>query len=292
MTFLACGAQADVRAGDGVFLKQLKFFSLNFFIIVAAFCSHAEASLKELQVKEIKPGLSCMTTADDHEWANSFLLRGEIGSILIDAGWPEGVEIPVGLKAGVEKSQKVSTHFHFDHIRQWNKMGNIFLTDSQAKVCDSGSCSPSLWQSIMSIKPFQISGKISENSPTDQVNPRLISISCKGHSPTDACFLDVQTRTLFVGDLFYLGPVFYFLPGSDVSVAIETLENLLKRTDWDQVALTHGECLADRSKVVEFVEDLKQIVAKKVSWEINFDFWIPLRAYKIRSGYVVTNIIW
>jgi glyoxylase-like metal-dependent hydrolase (beta-lactamase superfamily II) len=144
----------------------------------------------------------------------------------------------------------------------------------------------------MRVKPFQIFGKIPDDSPTDQINPRLISVSCKGHSPTDACFLDMPTRTLFVGDLFYLGPVFYFLPGSDLSVAIETFENLLKRTDWDHVALTHGECLADRSKVVEFVEDLKQVVAKKASWKINFDFWIPLRAYKVRSGYVVTNLIW
>lgn len=268
------------------------FLKLISLIALAACSTYAEASAKTLAVKDLKLGLSCLTTASDQESANSFLLIGDQGSILIDAGWDDGVDIPERLVGVVKRSQKVSTHFHFDHIRQWHKMDHIYLTTDQSSVCETQSCSPSMWQSIMNVKPFRISGKISYNSPTDQANPRLIPISCKGHSPTDACFLDTQSRTLFVGDLFYLGPVFYFLPGSDISVAIETLESLLKRTDWDQVALTHGECLADRGKVVEFLDDLKQIVLKKTSWKINFDFWIPLRAYKVRSGYVVTNLIW
>lgn len=273
-------------------LRRFKLSRLVVYTVVISGWSHAVAYSRELQVKELMPGLSCLSTVGDQESANSFLLRGDKGSLLVDAGWSEDVAMPENLKGVVEQSQKVSTHFHFDHIRQFHKMRNIFLTEGQSKVCESASCSPSLWQSIMRVKAFQISGKISDGSPTDRVNPRLLSVSCKGHSPTDACFLDSQTRTLFVGDLFYMGPVFYFLPGSDLSVAIETLETLLKRTDWDQVALTHGECLADRAKVVEFVEDLKQIVVKKAPWEINFDFWIPLRAYKVRSGYVVTNLIW
>lgn len=251
-----------------------------------------QAQPASLETKFLKPGLTCFTEKDNSESANSFLLQKESESILVDAGWSDNATIPVSFVKAVEHAQKVSTHLHFDHIRQWYKMEKIFLTKQQLESCVEKSCSPSMWQTVMKVKPFKFSGTIFEQSTENQLGARLQLISCSGHSKTDACFLDRDTRTLFVGDLFYLGPVFYFLPGGKIELAIGSLESILNRDDWDHLALSHGQCITDREKLVNFLEDLKGVYSRKRSWVLNFDFWFPLRAYKISSGYIVTNLFW
>lgn len=251
----------------------------------------AKSDSKKLNIEILSKGLTCIKDPTDDESSNSFLLQGENADILIDAGWSDEAEVPEDLVSIIEKSQKVATHFHFDHIRQWHKMNNIFLTTNQLTACEKDLCSPSRWQTIMKVKPFRMSGRISNGLPIANSNPRLISIACNGHSPSDVCYLDTQTRSLFVGDLFYLGPVFYFLPGSSIQSAADSLDALLKRNDWDQIALSHGACVTNRAKALQYLDDLRKIISGELSWVLNFDFWIPLRAYKVHSGYVLTNLI-
>lgn len=261
-----------------------------YFTSILFFFSVSWAQAKVLEAKEIKKGLTCLIDKDDKESANTFLLQREGQSILIDAGWSDKVAPPTELVHTIKQAYKVSTHFHFDHIRQWHGMEKIILTPHQAKLCEKNLCSPSRWHTVMKVKPFTYGGESSILSSENPLDIPLTLISCEGHSQTDACYLYNKTRTLFVGDLFYMGPVFYFLPGGKIDSAIRILEGLLARTDWDQLALSHGVCTADRPKLIEFVEDLRAISKGQLSWNINFDFWIPLRAYKVRSGYVVTNL--
>lgn len=252
----------------------------------------AQAQPDSLETKKLKPGLTCFTEKNNSESANSFLLQGEGKNILVDAGWSDKATVPASFVNTVDNAQKVSTHLHFDHIRQWYKMEKIFLTKQQVESCVEKYCSPSRWQTVIKVKPFKFSGTILEQSTDSQLRVRLQLIPCSGHSQTDACYLDRDTRTLFAGDLFYLGPVFYFLPGGDIELAIGSLESLLDRDDWDHLALSHGECITDRAQLVKFLEDLKGVYSRERSWILNFDFWIPLRAYKISSGYIVTNLFW
>ncbi len=245
-----------------------------------------------LQVKSIQKGLVCLKEKNKNESANSLLLSGDGQNILIDAGWSDNATVPVELADDIANALKVATHFHFDHIRQWHQMRNIILPEHQAKFCKKGLCAPSRWQTVMPVKSFNFKvGAFDQFSTVDQ-NPRLSLISCGGHSQTDACFLDKKTRTVFLGDLFYLGPVFYFLPGGNIDFTISFLKSLLARDDWDTLALSHGECASNRASLTNFLEDLKNISMGKYKWAVNFDFWLPLRAYKIRFGYVVTNLFW
>lgn len=235
--------------------------------------------------------LLCINEPVDAESSNSFLLTGNPDdSFLIAAGWSDEVEIPKNLGLWIEKSYKVTTHFHFDHIRQWHKMNNIFLTQQQYQACEEIFCSPSRWQTIFKIAPFQISGKFFEFHPV-KFKTRLTLISCDGHSPSDTCFLDEQTRTLFLGDLFYLGLVLHFLQGSNIQKAIETFKRVLTRNDWDRITLRHGDCITDRANLSQYVEDLRKVMQGQLPWAFNFDFWIPLRAYPVSTGYILTHLI-
>lgn len=263
------------------------------YLVFSFICfSQAAADHYHLQVKKIREGLQCIIDSNHEESAHSFLLQGDEGSILIDAGWSNQAVIPIEISRAIAQSKKVATHFHFDHIQQWHSMENIILTKQQASLCKDDLCSPTIWQTIVRVSPFKFIEETIDKFTANSVNGRLSFIPCKGHSKTDACYLDEKSRTLFVGDLFYLGPVFYFLPRGNVDLAIESLELLLKRNDWDQLALSHGECSTNRSKLLEFVDDLKRISIGEITWSINFDFWLPLRAYKTHSGFVVTNLFW
>lgn len=265
------------------------------FVITYVICMpiyYANSQPNELQIKSIQKGLVCITEKNNNESSNSFLLSGDVTNILIDAGWSDNATVPVELVEEIDNAQKVATHFHFDHIRQWHHMKNIVLPKQQDIFCKKEKCSLSRWQTVMPVKDFNFTVGGFDKFFTKDPASRLNLISCLGHSQTDACFLDKKTRTIFLGDLFYLGPVFYFLPGGSVALSITFLESLLARDDWDNIALSHGECSSNRASLMEFIEELKNISLGKYPWEINFDFWLPLRAYKVRSGYVVTNLLW
>ncbi|MCK6597940.1 MAG: MBL fold metallo-hydrolase [Bdellovibrionaceae bacterium] len=262
-------------------------------ICLFLFCPFIQVKSEQnlLVTENISDGLTCIKDPKDFESSNSFLLKGNQDvDFLIDAGWSDKVKIPENIRLTIEKSYKVTTHFHFDHIRQWYKMKNIFLTEQQYNACEKKSCTPSRWQTIFKIEPFQVSGKLSEIQ-TEHLNTRLVTVSCRGHSQTDACFLDKKTRTLFVGDLFYRGPMFHFLPGGNIQKTVETFQSLLRRDDWDRIALTHGDCSADRASLAMHIEDLSKILQGKLNWTFNLDFWIPLRAYKVSAGYVLTHLV-
>jgi glyoxylase-like metal-dependent hydrolase (beta-lactamase superfamily II) len=237
----------------------------------------------ELKAMALEPGLTCLQDPLDSESSNSFLIQSRGHSLLIDAGWSSKAKIPSALAGAIGKAVKVATHFHYDHIRRWNDMAHIVLSPDQSTGCGEVKCKLGIWKSINSIKEFRVESEYQFDQRIGRTE--LIPIRCEGHSNSDACFVDPVSKTLFLGDLFYLGPVFYFLPGGSLRSAISALNELLKRQDWDQVALTHGSCVrVDRQTLAKYVGELTQIEEGKIKGSWNFAFWIPLRAYDISTG--------
>ena len=242
-----------------------------------------------LHIQYLQPDLVCFRDSSSNEASNSFFIRDGSDSILVDAGWSENTQVPSELALSVDNSIKVATHFHSDHVSRWFQMENVFLSPKQAAYCSTSACNPSRWQTIKRVTPFKMSAELSVGTPVLQNSQRTYSVECDGHSQTDLCFIDKKTRTLFIGDLFYEGPVFYFLPGGSLKNARESIERLLARNDWDTIAQTHGSCQTPRSKLAEFSEDLKKIDSGNLGWKWTLNFVLPLIEYKVRSGSVVVR---
>lgn len=244
-----------------------------------------------LHIEKMKNGLICLQDLNDKEASNSFLIQDANYSILVDAGWSKESQLPNEIAQQVEEATKVATHFHHDHIRKWQQMKNIKLSLNQATYCVDSNCNPSRWATVKSVFPFNVSGEVTLNAPVVPGEPRVISLECSGHSQTDLCFIDKKTRTLFIGDLFYEGSVFYFLPGGSFKKAKESIDRLLARSDWANLAQTHGSCMISRDKLVQFAEDLQNIENGSIDWSWNTKFILPLFDYKIRTGSILVRPI-
>lgn len=244
-----------------------------------------------LRIETVKTGLICLQDFNDKEVSNSFLIQDFKNSILIDAGWSEKSQLPNEIAQLIDEATKVATHFHYDHIRKWHQMKNIKLSLKQAAYCVDSKCSPTRWATIKNVLPFKVSGEVVINAPVVSGGSRVISIECSGHSQTDLCFIDKKTRTLFIGDIFYEGPVFYFLPGGSFKKAKESIDRLLARNDWDNLAQAHGNCVISRDKLVQFAQDIKNIESGIIEWAWNTNFVLPLFDYKVRMGSILVRPI-
>jgi glyoxylase-like metal-dependent hydrolase (beta-lactamase superfamily II) len=109
-------------------------------------------------------------------------------------------------------------------------------------------------------------------------------LTCAGHSQTDACFLHEASRTLFVGDLFYPGPVFVFPPGGSLHKLNQTVERLLALKSWDRLGLTHGDCFVSREVFRAFAASLQKITGGDAIWKWNVSFSLPLRETETATG--------
>lgn len=229
--------------------------------------------------------ISCWEDPTDKESANAFLVEAADGALLIDAGWSAEAEVPGEYGPRLEAAAKVFTHFHFDHVRRLAPMRDVRLSAKQASLCATGTCAPSQWLTVFQVDAFRFERVY---VPGDLLPAGVEAVACSGHSQADACFVHPATRTLFPGDLFYLGPLFTFLPGGSLRGLKAGLEELLKDDRWDRIAQTHGPCYATRADFERAVASYAAVVDGEVPHRWSFELYLPLWVYPLATGSVVT----
>lgn len=237
-----------------------------------------------LTVNEGDKPVVCFQDPDGHEWSNSFLVRTGVERLLIDAGWEPSAQIPKEWDKDLREATKVATHFHYDHIGRWGEMGKIWLSTKQQARCDPLTCEPALFDRVYKVSPFSYDHVY---TPSELLPAGVEQIPCGGHSRTDTCFIHAASKTLFLGDLFYPGPVFVFLPGGSVDKLRETLRLALSDPRWDRLALTHGECFVERRELERFAASLQVAALRERERAWTFDFWLPLQSVPTATGTVV-----
>ncbi len=229
--------------------------------------------------------ITCLADPTDKESSNAFLVEGAKDALLIDAGWGDGAAVPQELERKVQEATKVFRHFHFDHVRRLHQYHSIRLAPSQAGYCKVDTCDASQWLTVYKVAPFPFEGRYGTAEP---IAAGVEAVPCAGHSQGDSCFIHPASRTLFPGDLFYLGPLFTFLPGGSLAGNQRALALMLQDPRWDRVAQTHGDCYASRQDVEKAAASMQDVVDGKVDHEWNFSFVVPLWKYPLATGSVYT----
>lgn len=227
----------------------------------------------------------CLQDAQDKESSNSFLIRSADAAVLIDAGWKTGSQPPEEFNADLIRARKISTHFHYDHIRQWFGMEHIFLSTGQQARCSDAVCEPSFLDTVYTVPSFRVEGNFQFG---DELGAGVTAVACAGHSRTDACYLHAASRTLFLGDIFYPGPLFAFLPGGSVSGIHRGIATALANPAWDRLGLTHGDCFLERKEVEKVLASLEKVLNGATNGEWNFEFMLPLKVYPLETGSIFT----
>jgi glyoxylase-like metal-dependent hydrolase (beta-lactamase superfamily II) len=144
----------------------------------------------------------------------------------------------------------INSHTHFDHIGGNSEFSDILAMDTDYTKNNSGGYSNELvWEEVSKealcgalpddINPstyhtpnFKVKKFIKDGYKIDLGGRILEVLSTPGHTPDAISILDSDLGLLWVGDLYYDGPIWLFVPESDLDAyyqSVERLSNIVHR---------------------------------------------------------------
>jgi len=165
----------------------------------------------------------------------SYLIRGEDRAILFDSGSGVRDIKPVVDSLTTLPVTVVSSHLHYDHVGNHAEFDRIALVDLPhfRERTQSGVFRPSTEEHLgftegIELPEFRISEWWAPDSQIDLGGRALTVILAPGHTPNSIMLLDRGHGMLFTGDYIYDGPLYAFVPGSDLGDYLRTAVHLLE----------------------------------------------------------------
>ena len=175
--------------------------------------------------------------AEPLQWQEviSYLIIGKDRALLFDSGNGMG-----DIKAVVDKLTSLpvsvlASHSHFDHIGDHWRFDDILApetpyTDERARgypneaVREEASraavCAPlpaGVTEENHQVKPFAPTARVGEGSRIDLGGVSLEALAVPGHTPDAVALYDRENGRLFTGDTYYKGPIWLFVPETDLA---------------------------------------------------------------------------
>ncbi|CAF0861252.1 unnamed protein product [Rotaria sordida] len=239
------------------------------------------------QVYAIHPTVFAIYEPYHYQEVISYFIVGSKKSLLIDTGMGIGnIEKVVNELSSVPLIV-INTHTHHDHVGDnWRFEQSLIgiecefsknndhslLTEAQNDMKNDRICEDYLPKDFdkksYRIKPYCISKFISDDDIIDLGNERKIKvISTPGHTPDSISLLDIQERLLFVGDIFYSGPIYLYRPETNLEDYIKSLEKLvclIKDNKVDLIVSSHNIPKISPHLLIMTLEAIKKIINGEV----------------------------
>lgn len=242
------------------------------------------------EVYRIRPGVFALYEPHQYEEVISYLVLGSKRALLFDTGLGIG-----NIRAVVEQLTRLpitvlNSHTHVDHIGGNAQFKDIVGTDtaytrvhtrgaSHAEVAEMvlperlcGSWPAGFKPETHSIAPFRISRFVKDGDVIDLGGRELQVLQVPGHTPDSLALLDRKNKLLFTGDTFYAGPIFLYVPESDVPAYKRSIERLQKLVPALELLLPgHNVPVARPEMLTRLVEAFQQIEAGKAKFVVDQD---------------------
>ena len=201
---------------------------------------------KWFEVYRIRPGVFAIYEPHQFEEVISYLIVGSESALLFDTGMGMG-----DLRKTVDQLTRLpitvlNSHTHYDHIGGNWQFQNILGVDHPTarhnaegatheqlrdvvlpeRFC--GDLPPGFKPDRYAIPPFKVSRYVKEGEMLDLGGRKVEVLLTPGHAPDALCLLDRENRLLFTGDTFYAGPIFLYVPDTDVAAYGRSIEKLTK----------------------------------------------------------------
>ena len=182
----------------------------------------------------------------------NYLILGNTRAILFDSG-PGVRDLSELVKSLTDLPViVVSSHLHFDHVGNHDKFENIALIDLPhlREIVENGSLQLSDEQHLGFLEALPrpvlaIDEWWPVNEWQDIGGRQLKVLHAPGHTRDSMILYDAERAQLFTGDFIYPGPLFAYLPGSDLDDYRNTTIELLDLINSESILLT-----AHRSKAL------------------------------------------
>lgn len=240
------------------------------------------------EVYRVNPGVFAIYEPHQYEEVISHLIVGSRRGLLFDTGLGIG-----NLRAVVTTLTQLpitvlNSHTHFDHIGGNWQFGEILALDipfarrnaagaSRDQVSDAvlperfcGDVPPGFRPKEYSIRPFRISGYVREGQAIDLGGRSLEVLLTPGHTPDSLCLLDRQNRILFVGDTFYPGPIYLYVPETDVAAYERSIGRLAANVPQLDMLLTgHNLPVARPEMLPRLADAFRQVRAGNARFTVS-----------------------
>ena len=207
-----------------------------------------------------------------------FVLLGEKSALVIDCGTGIG-----DFKGVIENLTNglpykvVMTHSHVDHIGGRGQFEDIYLTKTDSKFIKGVTMA---YRRIYAVSNQMMGGKVNgkkftpvKKEPTvhfvkegdvfDLGNRTIKVFETPGHTVGSLSLLDVENRTIFIGDVANEF-LFMWLPhATTIDEMIVTLEKLASLDGYDTVWASHHTSPITRDNIKEYIEGAKTLAGKK-----------------------------
>jgi glyoxylase-like metal-dependent hydrolase (beta-lactamase superfamily II) len=204
------------------------------------------------EVYLIRPGVFAIYEPHQYEEVISYLIVGEKRALLFDTGLGIGDMRKVVSQLTPLPVAVLNSHTHFDHIGDNWQFSEILGVDTPSarhhaegatheqlrdvvipqRFC--GGPPPGFKPETYAIPGFKISRYIKDGAVIDLGDRGLEVLLTPGHAPDALCLMDRRNKLLFTGDTFYAGPIFLYVPETNVAAygrSVERLARLAPRLD-------------------------------------------------------------
>ncbi|NNF16074.1 MAG: MBL fold metallo-hydrolase, partial [Gammaproteobacteria bacterium] len=196
------------------------------------------------EIYHVQPDVYAIYEPGQFEEVISYLIVGSQQALLFDTGLGIGDIHKVVTALTSLPVIVLNSHSHYDHIGgnyQFDQILGTQLPYSKARTAGLDHDEVHefvgtgwIWKPTpksfvanhYAIRPFTIAAAVTDGEIIDLGGRLLEVLLTPGHAPDAVCLFDARNGLLFMGDTFYLAPLYTHLPGSDFAKYRTTVHRL------------------------------------------------------------------
>src|SRR5712691_2463392 len=229
------------------------------------------------EVYKIRPGVFAIYEPHQLEEVISYLIVGMRKALLFDTGL--GISNIQAVVAGLTRLpvSVVNSHSHNDHVGDNWRFSDVYgmdtdftrtnargsKEDAQAELASDeicGSLPAGFDAKAYATKPFHIAHWLRDGDKIDLGGRALKVIGTPGHTPDSIALFDEKNGLLFMGDSFYLGPLYLYRPETDLDAYVASMQKLAALVPRLQLLLpAHNTPVADPGYLPKVVTAIQQV---------------------------------
>ncbi len=239
------------------------------------------------EIYRVRPGVFALYEPRQYEEVISYLIVGSQRVLLFDTGIGVGdIRAAVGRLTSLPVTG-LNSHSHFDHtggnhqFREILGMGTTYTRHNARGATPEqmreavlperfcGAPPKGFRPGSYRIHPFHVSRSVKDGEVIDLGDRKLEVLLTPGHTPDSLSLLDRASRLLFTGDTFYPGPLYLYVPETDVAAYERSIDRLAGLVPQLDLLLTgHNVPTAKPEMLTRVADALRQVRAGKAQFVV------------------------